>query len=343
MNAPPLSPPEIESVEDLRALQRLMAGILFAPLNPRGDVLASVRADGQSVRRLAESFIKPNSRLSAPARLEIYARQYWYRLLDNLYDDFPTLRALLGGRRFHKLCRAYLAVYPSESWTLRNLGSRLERFILERPEETAPWTAAAADICRLEWAQTVAFDEAHLPAPDPESLLGSDPAVLTLRLQPHITLLRADHAVDRFFFKVRRGGEDSRSGTSSGAVSLEAAPAGNGSGAGTVTDDGQPSAKRVRHGKPRPGICYLAVHRFENSVHLKRLPREAWLLLSALRDGSTVAAAVGTALEDADPQTDWVPKIREWFETWGRLGWFCENGPGAEVSGPLAKPSTNQT
>lgn len=319
-------------MEDLRQLQRLMAGLLFAPLNPRGDVLARLNAGGQSVRSLAESFIKPNSRLSAPARLEIYARQYWYRLLDNLYDDFPTLRALLGGRRFHKLCRAYLAVYPSESWTLRNLGSRLERFILESPGETAPWTAAAVDICRLEWAQTVAFDEARLPVPDPEIMLGSDPSTLTLRLQPHLTLLKADYAVDRFFFKVRRGDTGSRN-ASSGAVNPESGAPGSGG-----DGDGEQNGRRIRHGKPRLEVCHLAIHRFENSVHIKRLVPEAWLLFSALRDGASVAAAVGTALENADPQVDWVPTIQEWFETWSRLGWFCESGASAEVFEKPTKP-----
>lgn len=304
----PLCPPEIDSVADLKALQRLMAGMLFAPLNPRGDHLAATDSEGTSVKVLAESFIKPNRKLSSRARLEIYARQYWYRLLDNLHDDFPALRALLGNRKFHKFCRAYLAKYQSGSWTLRNLGSRLERFILEHPDLTAPWTTAAADVCRLEWAQTVAFDEIHYPVPEGDSLLGGDPARITLGLQPSVTLMRADYAVDAFFFAARKAEAGSRD-ASSGAVS------GPGS---------EKKAPLPRCRKPRAESCYLAVHRYENSVYIKRMDPVSWRLLSALRDGATVAEAVGAALELADPEVDWIPQIRAWFENWAQLGWFCD-------------------
>ena len=47
--------------------------------------------DGRNLRAEAAEFIKPNSRLSSFERLEIYNRQYWFRLLDCLYDDYPGL------------------------------------------------------------------------------------------------------------------------------------------------------------------------------------------------------------------------------------------------------------
>ncbi len=39
---------------------------------------------------VAESFIAPNSRLTAFERLEIYNRQYWFRVLGALAEDFPA-------------------------------------------------------------------------------------------------------------------------------------------------------------------------------------------------------------------------------------------------------------
>ena len=38
---------------------------------------------------IAAAFIKPNDRLSSFERLEIYNCQYWFRVLDCLYDDYP--------------------------------------------------------------------------------------------------------------------------------------------------------------------------------------------------------------------------------------------------------------
>ena len=87
---------------------------------------------------VAAEFIKPNDRLSSFERLEIYNRQYWFRVLDCLYDDYPGLRAILGERKFMKLATAYLARYPSDSYTLRDLGNRLEQFLQEEPQ----WSCA---------------------------------------------------------------------------------------------------------------------------------------------------------------------------------------------------------
>src|SRR5262249_33147020 len=83
-------------------------------------------AGGGSMKRYAARYIKPNDRLTSFERLEIYNRQYWWRVLASMTEDFPGLRAVLGERRFEDMCRAYLTACPSQSFTLRNLGARLE-------------------------------------------------------------------------------------------------------------------------------------------------------------------------------------------------------------------------
>ena len=71
---------------------------------------------------VADAFIKPNDRLTSFERLEIYNRQYWFRIIDCFYDDYPGLRAVLGERKFSQLCRAYLAKYhKNEATILSNL------------------------------------------------------------------------------------------------------------------------------------------------------------------------------------------------------------------------------
>jgi hypothetical protein len=76
------------------------------------------------MKSFAAKFIKPNNRLSSFERLEINNRCYWFRVLDCFYDDYPGLLAILGNRKFLKLATVCLERYPSESFTLRNLGSR---------------------------------------------------------------------------------------------------------------------------------------------------------------------------------------------------------------------------
>ena len=85
------------------------------------------------MRAVASQIIKPNDRLTSFERLEIYNRQYWFRVLSAFAEDFPGLRAVLGGRRFDAMAKAYLIDCPSQSFTLRNLGSRLVNWLQKHP------------------------------------------------------------------------------------------------------------------------------------------------------------------------------------------------------------------
>src|SRR5262252_285082 len=144
------SPLKASSRAQLKQLQKVMATALFRPLTA-DERMQSTWVDGRSMNKVADSFIKPNDRLTSFERLEIYNRVYWFRVLDCLYDDYPGLRAVLGEERFMKLITAYLAKYPSASFTLRNLGSRLEKFIREQPKWVAPRKEIALEMARFEW------------------------------------------------------------------------------------------------------------------------------------------------------------------------------------------------
>lgn len=296
MNKQSCPPSRIRTVADLKQLQIVMAEHLFRPLTG---------ADGMQPDTVADDYIKPNDRLTSFERLEIYNRQYWYRILDCLYDDYPGLRSLLGQRRFHKLSRAYLAKHPSASWTLRNLGSRLEQFLVDEPAWAGPKLAAAVDIVRFEWAQVVAFDaEREKPFPLDE-LLGADASQLHLSLQPYLSLIELDHAVDDYFMAVRKQDSGLRSEASN---ALDHAPK-------------RVAFKRVPMPKKRK--LWLAVHRCDNDIYFKRLPREAFVLLTRLRAGDPLLEALEAALAGADPEQDWTTHIRDWFQNWSALGWFC--------------------
>jgi Putative DNA-binding domain len=91
---------------------------------------------GGRISAYAAQYIKPNERLTSFERLEIYNRQYWFRVLASMAEDFPGLRAILGQRRFEDMCRAYLAECRSRSFTLRNLGARLETWLRRNPKWT---------------------------------------------------------------------------------------------------------------------------------------------------------------------------------------------------------------
>src|SRR6266849_10369122 len=162
----------------LLQLQRRMAHAIMQPLTGSDRIAPKTDA----------GFIKPNDRLTSVERLEIYSRSYWFRVLDSLYDDFPGLRAVLGQRAFHRLSRAYLADCPSRSFTLRNLGSRLEDWLQRNPQHLRSRQALALDMVRLEWAHIEAFDNAAEKVLGPEDLLELGPS-FRAELQPYIRLL----------------------------------------------------------------------------------------------------------------------------------------------------------
>src|SRR5580698_4303267 len=172
----------------LAAIQRRMARAVMTPLT-RDERMRPSAPGGGSMRAEAAKFIKPNDRLTSFERLEIYNRQYWFRVLSGFAEDFPGLRAVLGERKFDAVSKAYLCDCPSQSFTLRNLGARLEGWLRKHPKWVGPRQALAIDMVRLEWADIEAFDGAREEALKPEDLAELDFSRLRLRLQPYVRLL----------------------------------------------------------------------------------------------------------------------------------------------------------
>ncbi len=298
------APDVIASPAELRALQRLMASAVMRPLTNDYD-MQEEWSDEAPTSEVAEQFIKPNDRLTSFERLQIYNRQYWFRIIDCFYDDFPGMRAVLGDVKFEKFTRAYLARYPSRSFTLRNLGCHLEEFVRAEPQWTSPHEELALDMARFEWGQVIAFDSEARPPVSVDDLLDKKPDELRLGLQPHITLLELNHAVDDLSLALRK--EEVLDNSASNAVSP------------TRT---KPRRKRIT--KPKRGRIYVAVHRYDNLLYYKRMEREAYLLLCALQRGATLEEACAEVLAcESQSSNAWISRISEWFRNWAELGWFC--------------------
>lgn len=294
-----------DSSKSLVHIQRLMLAAIRRPLM-EDESMQPQWTDGRETSAVAQTIIKPNYRLTSFQRLEVYNQQYWWRLLSNLQDDQVGLRALLGEEKFDALATAYLSAYPSRSWSLRDLSKDLAEFITTEPKWTAPRTMAARDLARFEWAQTIAFDGAQLPWVEGDALLGSRAETLRLGLQPYLSLLDLHYAVDEYTVAVKKKNQSLRKEASN------------------AFDAPEEHRPVKRAAMPKKKRIWLAVHRVDNVVYFKRLEREAFLMLTALREGKTVVAAVEDALAEADPAKDWITLIRGWFQTWASLGWFCQ-------------------
>ena len=187
---------------DLDHIQRSMFNAVRQPLTA-AEGMRQRSTDGRSMKGIAEEIIKPNDRLTSFERLEIYNRQYWFRVLGALSEDFEGLRLIIGDRAFEKLSIAYLQNCPSRSFTLRNLGSRLESWLRSHTEFVKGVEEIAIDMVRLEWAEIESFDEAAKPKLTEADLatLGPDPQ---FSLQPHLRLLDLRYPVDQILLRIRR-------------------------------------------------------------------------------------------------------------------------------------------
>ena len=283
-------------MSELLNLQRRMAAVILQPLTSAETMRRSAKAE-------ADALIKPNKVLSSFERLEIYNKQYWFRVLSCFAEDFVGLRAIVGIQTFEKLMRAYLTDCPSRSFTLRNLGSRLEEWLIANPKWIDSNPQLALDMVRLEWAHIEAFDGGFEPVLTPAEI---EAAGLELRisLQPYVRLLELAYPADDLLIEVHDyEGEGNISSNAARRSRLRT---------------------RVRHyAKPEPEPVYLAVHRAEDSIYYKRLRLESFRMLKALSQQTPLGDAIERAFEGSSmADEERIPALQEWFANWAELGWF---------------------
>jgi hypothetical protein len=287
---------------NLEEVQREMAAAVMLPLTADEEMRANA-PDGRSMKAVAESFIAPNSRLTAYERLEIYNRQYWFRVLGGLAEDFRALSAVIGSRAFEALSIAYLTDHPSRSFTLRNLGSNLTEWLADHPQFAGRRHRLALDVVRIEWAHIEAFDSAERTPLTLDQIATLD-AGSRLALQPHLQLLALDYAADDLVLALHK---NQKRESSEAGVQHD--------------DDAQPPAKLPRL-RRRP--TWLAGHRVDFSVYFRRLQREEFLTLTAIRRGLPLVEALdaGFAVSSV-PVARRARQVRQWFSLWAELGWIC--------------------
>jgi len=231
----------------------------------------------------ANGLIAPSATLQPIERLELYHRQYWYRLLDSIAEDFPALRKTLGDEAFWRLVEAYLETTPPSSFTLRHLGASLADFVaahhglIEHPVH-------ARDLARLEYALCATFEAAEHEPLHPQELAGG-----AVALQPHVRLLALNTPADTLW---------------------------------------RAAAARRRPGPLRPPASvpdrFVVVFRRSLRLHVERLPRAAFAILSALEKARHLDLAMQHVASQRGllRRTD-AAQITRWFAEWTARGWLC--------------------
>jgi Putative DNA-binding domain len=285
--------------------QRRMAEDVTRPLCNDFTMQTSA-PNGSPISERVANYVKPNHQLSSFERVEIYNRQYWFRLIAAVSEDFPALNAVLGGRRFDKLIRAYLTDNPSTSFSLRDLGAKLPSWLVHYTEFSVAQHDLAVDVARLEWAYIEAFDSATLPPLDATDLATLGPESV-LCLQPHIQLLALQYAADELVLEAHK--IQPTTGAASNAVTAKKI------------------SKCLRVPRPQRSLIYLVVHRYHDSVYYRRIDQEEFQLLTAIQSSDPLAAVISKAFRQTTlAPGEQIAKIREYFAHAAELGWLVISG-----------------
>jgi len=347
---------------NLASIQREVARAVMTPLTP-SERMRRKAPSGKSLARVASRIIKPNDRLTSFERLEIYNRQYWFRLLDGFSDDFPGLRAILGDRRFDAVAKAYLIDCPSRSFTMRDLGSRLEWWLRRHPQYAGNRQQLALDMVCLEWAEIEAFDSASVPPITMEALSSAGDA----NPGSAMNQVHDSRAGGRRGDKngLGNGGRTFRSDITSAKEKGASAPEElhlrstqidpaklrlklqpyirlldlrypvdnlllaikHDTGTNVASNAMAERQKRKRVSavaRLKPVPTYLAVHRVDNMVYFRRLEREEFAVLTALQSGKTLERSIESGFSKSrTPIAQQAANASTWFRNWSALGWFA--------------------
>lgn len=185
--------------DHLLATQRRFFGALTEPLfgenRARAELPPAPGAAAPSVAFLAtaDALLRSTPAVPAEERLGLYQRQYWYRLIDSLAEDFPRVRRLLGREAFYSALERHLQACPPATYTLRTLGAGFAAWVARdtaTPTSLRPWAAALA---ALDYAHLGAFEAADAPVAGED-----DFAVHPLRLHPSVQLVPVERPLARW-------------------------------------------------------------------------------------------------------------------------------------------------
>jgi len=237
-----------------------------------------------------EEVIKPSSRLPARQHLAIYQQGYTARLRDCLAKQFTALEYALSPELFQAFADEYLRKYPSESYSLANLGDRFMTYLEEtRPDRDAPikedWPDFMIELARFEWLINHLFN-ADVDHEAPLATMATPPAQLAL--VPGLRLLATKFPV-RWFYQA-------------------------------VAKDEHPDL-------PGPAPSYYAILRRDYKLAFFDLHREQYLLLQALAGGKALSEAFQWLSEEYGYDIEGLAEIWPvWYAQWQGAGFFRVSG-----------------
>jgi hypothetical protein len=176
----------------LEQVQQWMQDALVYPGKTADSIFDKVAVD---------EMINASAKLPAQRHLNIYRQSYIARLRECMKNQFSGLAYALGEELFQAFADDYLRAYPSESYTLNDLGKKFPDFLeATRPdaneEVKESWPDFMIELARFELELSVLFDER---AQEKERFLSPGTTDEALLLTPVFHLFHHRFPVCRYY------------------------------------------------------------------------------------------------------------------------------------------------
>ncbi len=285
-----------QSTSQLATLQQWMQAVITHPHGVEAGLRSeSARAHLDVSLETLQQVVLPSHRMTSADRLRIYANAYFARLLECLQEEFPAVAHAVGAEAFATFVWGYLQAYPSQSYTLSQLGRNFPMFLQEtRPPRDVNASVDemdfVIDLARVERLYSEVFDGPGVEnkrtlQPEDLAALAPDQWLQTRLIPvPCLRLVEAAFPVHEYISGVRQ---------------------------------------RREIAFPSPQPTYLAVTRRNFLVRRCPMTQAQFQLLSSLVGGATI----GDALEEIASQAcedleGLAAQIQIWFHDWAAAGYF---------------------
>ncbi len=233
----------------------------------------------------AELWLRGNELIGPMDRLQVYNRQYWFRLITVMQADYACTIHVMGLRNYNPWVIRYLETYPPDSPFLNHLDHAFVRFM----------QAAYDGEDRELVLEAMAYDRAFAKAFEggmgkslhPDALCG-DVMQIRLALAPHVTPLVLGHDWAPYRLKV-------------------------------LDDD----SLEMQLPPPEAKVLNCVVHRHDMTLYEKEIEPAAAAMLLALNEPATLPEIFEKLpeLPDAD-MTQLEQHLTEWFSDFVARGWI---------------------
>ncbi|MEX1012808.1 MAG: putative DNA-binding domain-containing protein [Waddliaceae bacterium] len=274
---------------EVKNLQEWFASVIIRPVTENEEV-NPISPRGNPIKKEAEYYISPSNSLKPHQRIEIYNKQYWWRLINFMQKNFPLTLSLLGYTKFEKITIQYLMKYPPDYWSLTVLGRNYPEWIKENNELTDGkliFDAAQTDLYFYLSSITT-----HFPSISKEAVIEENFLNKNIKLQPHVFLLKSSYDL----LNIREI---------------------------IINNDPEYSKKHSSSMCQKNNLYYVIFRNMNNNISWKKVRQAEYLLLGYFKEGVNILEACDwIKSQDSQVQETMMNKFHIWIQSWTQLGWL---------------------